>query len=121
MVVVEVALLVLGYFVLSVGLGFFNRWALGSRWRGGAGFSYPFFYSCCHMVASVMLTSAISFTTSRALKRHSIYTRELAERGELLTHDKDKSVLTLMNVKEELEESTGTAQTHHNHNAGKST
>ena len=38
----------------------------------------------------LMLTSAIAFTTSRALMRHSIYARELAERGELLTHDKDR-------------------------------
>ena len=62
----------------------------------------------------LMLTSAISFTTSRALKRHSIYTRELAERGELLTHDKDKSVLTLMNVKEELEQDFLPVQAHWN-------
>lgn len=52
----------------------------------------------------LMLTSAIAFTTSRAFMRHSIYTRELAERGELLTHDKDQAVLTLMNLKEELEQ-----------------
>ena len=51
----------------------------------------------------LMLTSAVSFSTSRALMLHSIYNRELAERGELLTHDKDRSVLVLMNLKEELE------------------
>ena len=51
----------------------------------------------------LMLTSAVSFSTSRALMRHSIYNRQLAERGELLTHDKDRSVLTLMNLKDELE------------------
>ena len=44
------ASLVVGYFVLSLGIGFFNKWALGSRWRGGAGFTYPFFYSAMHMV-----------------------------------------------------------------------
>ena len=62
----------------------------------------------------LMLTSAISFTTSRALKRHSIYTRELAERGELLTHDKDQAVLTLMNLKEELEQDFLPVQAHWN-------
>jgi len=62
----------------------------------------------------LMLTSAISFTTSRALKRHSIYTRELAERGELLTHDKDQTVLTLMNLKEELEQDFLPVQAHWN-------
>ena len=62
----------------------------------------------------LMLTSAISFSTSRALVRHSIYTRELAERGELLTHDKDRSVLTLMNLKEELEQDFLPVQAHWN-------
>jgi len=62
----------------------------------------------------LMLTSAISFSTSRALMRHSIYTRELAERGELLTHDKDQTVLTLMNLKEELEQDFLPVQPHWN-------
>ncbi len=62
----------------------------------------------------LMLTSAISFSTSRALMRHSIYTRELAERGELLTHDKDRTVLTLMNLKEELEQDFLPVQAHWN-------
>ena len=35
--------------------------------------------------------------------RHSVYTRELAERGELLTHDKDQSVLTLMRLQDQIE------------------
>ncbi len=51
----------------------------------------------------LMVTSAISYSTSRALSPHTIYTQELASRGELITHDKDKAVLTLMNLKEEIE------------------
>jgi CIC family chloride channel protein len=51
----------------------------------------------------LMVTSAISYSTSRALSPHTIYTQELARRGELITHDKDKAVLTLMNLKEEIE------------------
>jgi CIC family chloride channel protein len=35
--------------------------------------------------------------------KHSVYTRELAERGELLTHDKDQSILTLMNLMDQVE------------------
>ena len=62
----------------------------------------------------LMLTSAISFSTSRAIRRHSIYNRELAERGELLTHDKDQTVLTLMNLKEELEQDFLPVQAHWN-------
>ena len=62
----------------------------------------------------LMLTSAIAFSTSRALMRHNIYTRELAERGELLTHDKDQTVLTLMTLKEELEQDFLPVQAHWN-------
>lgn len=51
----------------------------------------------------VMLTSAISFQLSKWWMKHSVYTRELAERGELLTHDKDQSVLRLMNLMDEVE------------------
>ena len=52
----------------------------------------------------LMLTSAIHSPPPVPSRGTASYTRELAERGELLTHDKDKSVLTLMNVKEELEQ-----------------
>jgi CIC family chloride channel protein len=62
----------------------------------------------------LMLTSAIAFSTSRALMRHNIYTRDLAERGELLTHDKDQAVLTLMTLKEELEQDFLPVQAHWN-------
>ena len=51
----------------------------------------------------LMLSSALSYSLSRYIVKNSIYTRELAERGELLTHDKDKSVLTLMNLSDEIE------------------
>ncbi|MGY8918041.1 MAG: chloride channel protein, partial [Flavobacteriales bacterium] len=51
----------------------------------------------------LMLSSALSYSLSKFLVKNSIYTRELAERGELLTHDKDKSVLTLMNLSDEIE------------------
>ncbi len=51
----------------------------------------------------VMLTAAISFQIAKWWVRHSIYTQELAERGELLTHDKDHSVLTLMKLQDEIE------------------
>jgi CIC family chloride channel protein len=34
---------------------------------------------------------------------HSIYTKWLASRGELITHHKDKAVLTLLNVNKVIE------------------
>ncbi len=51
----------------------------------------------------LMLTSAIAFQTAKLLRNNSIYTQELADRGELITHDKDKAVLTLMKLREVVE------------------
>jgi CIC family chloride channel protein len=51
----------------------------------------------------LMLCAAISYLVSKFLVKNSIYTYELAERGELLTHDKDKNVLTLMTLTDEIE------------------
>jgi CIC family chloride channel protein len=51
----------------------------------------------------VMLTSAISFRLSKRWMKYTVYTRELAERGELLTHDKDQTILTLMNLMDQVE------------------
>ncbi len=46
----------------------------------------------------LMITVTISFIITKNILDHTIYTRELAERGELLTHDRDKNVLTLMKL-----------------------
>ena len=37
------------------------------------------------------------------MRPNSIYTQELADRGELITHDKDKAVLTLMKLADQIE------------------
>jgi len=47
---------------------------------------------------SGILFSIGSYVTIRAFEPHSLYTMRLAQKGELLTHHKDKAVLTLMNV-----------------------
>ena len=44
----------------------------------------------------LMLVSAISFSMTRYYVSNSIYTMELAKKGELLTHNKDKNVLIMM-------------------------
>ncbi len=44
----------------------------------------------------LMIVSAISFAMTRYYVSNSIYTMELAKKGELLTHDKDKNVLMMM-------------------------
>ncbi len=46
----------------------------------------------------LMITSAISYLLTKKVVDHTIYTRELAEKGALLTHDKDENVLTLMQL-----------------------
>ncbi|OYT13659.1 MAG: chloride channel protein [Bacteroidetes bacterium 4572_114] len=51
------------------------------------------------LIVPLMLTTSIAFITIKLFQPHSIFTRRLAERGDLITHDKDKTVLTLLNVK----------------------
>lgn len=51
----------------------------------------------------LMLVSAISYATVRIFEDTSVYTYVLAKRKELLTHDKDQSVLTLMDIKKLIE------------------
>jgi CIC family chloride channel protein len=46
----------------------------------------------------LMITVAISYMITKNYMPHTIYTRELAERGDLLTHDKDQNVLTYMKL-----------------------
>lgn len=46
----------------------------------------------------LLIVSTISYGTIKAFEPYSIYTMRLAKRGELLTHHKDKAVLTLLKV-----------------------
>ncbi len=46
----------------------------------------------------LMLVSAISFLVTRSFLPHSIYTLQLAQRGDLLTHNKDQAILTLLKI-----------------------
>ncbi|QCX01646.1 chloride channel protein [Aggregatimonas sangjinii] len=52
----------------------------------------------------LMITAAISYLIAKKTINHTIYTRELAESGELLTHDKDQNVLTVMRIEDVLEQ-----------------
>jgi CIC family chloride channel protein len=51
----------------------------------------------------LILTSTISYITIMYFEPHSIYTKRLAQKGQLLTHQKDKAVLTLMRLNKVLE------------------
>ena len=51
----------------------------------------------------LIITSAISYATIRLFEPYSIYTKRIAKRGYLLTHDSDKAVLTLLKIDDVLE------------------
>ncbi len=46
----------------------------------------------------LMTTVAISYMITRRFIKHSIYTQELAEKGQLITHNKDEMILLLMKI-----------------------
>lgn len=52
----------------------------------------------------LMLVAAISFAITKYYIPHSIYTLKLAERGELITHDKDKNVLMMLKIDDVVED-----------------
>lgn len=51
----------------------------------------------------LMIVAASSYLTIIVFEPHSIYSMRLAKKGELLTHHKDKAVLTLMKVENVVE------------------
>ncbi|MGM0634723.1 MAG: chloride channel protein [Bacteroidota bacterium] len=51
----------------------------------------------------LMITAAISFFITAQYQPHSVYTLELARSGDLLTHNKDQAVLTLMDIDQVIE------------------
>jgi CIC family chloride channel protein len=55
------------------------------------------------LLTPLIMTSAISYLTSHLFEKHSIYTRQLAARKELITHDKDKAVLSFMSPRQLIE------------------
>lgn len=55
------------------------------------------------LLIPLILTSAISFAFTRSIEPYSIYTKRIAKRGELLTHDSDQAVLTLLKVSDLIE------------------
>ena len=51
----------------------------------------------------LIITATIAYVTMRSFEGQSIYTKRLAERDELITHHKDKAVLSMLTVEEVLE------------------
>ena len=50
------------------------------------------------LLIPLILTSTVTFGTVRIFEKYSIYTKRIAQSGDLLTHDSDQAVLTLMHV-----------------------
>ena len=55
------------------------------------------------LLIPLILTSTISYAVTRAIEPYSIYTKRIAKKGELLTHDSDQAVLTLLKTNDLVE------------------
>jgi len=62
------------------------------------------------LLVPLIITSTVSFMTIMYFEPHSIYTKRLAKRGELITHHKDRAILTLMKWDREIEKDLKTVR-----------
>ncbi len=62
------------------------------------------------LLIPLILTSTVSYAVTRAIEPYSIYTKRIAKRGELLTHDSDQAVLTLLKTDELIESDFSTVR-----------
>ena len=60
------------------------------------------------LLIPLILTATVSYGVTRMIEPYSIYTKRIAKRGELLTHDSDQAVLTLLKTSELVEADFGT-------------
>ena len=51
-----------------------------------------------NLFMTLMVVSVVSFITIKLFEPHSLYAMRLAQKGELLTHHKDRAVLTLLKM-----------------------
>jgi CIC family chloride channel protein len=51
----------------------------------------------------LMITSIISFVTIRVFEKHSVYTYQLARKGDLFTHNKDENTLRMLSIDQLIE------------------
>jgi len=50
------------------------------------------------LLIPLILTATVSFGTVRIFEKYSIYTKRIAQSGDLLTHDNDRAVMTLLHT-----------------------
>lgn len=55
------------------------------------------------LIVPLMIVATLSYATTKIFVANSVYTYQLAQRGELLTHHKDKNVLSLLKVEKLIE------------------
>ena len=60
------------------------------------------------LLIPLILTSTVSYGLTRAIEPYSIYTKRIAKKGELVTHDSDQAVLTLLKTSDLVEADFGT-------------
>ena len=56
-----------------------------------------------NLLIPLIITATISYGISHTIDPYSIYTKRIAKRGELLTHDSDQAVLTLLKMEDFIE------------------
>ncbi len=56
-----------------------------------------------NLLIPLIITSTVAFITTKAFEKHSIYHVQLAEKGELITHDKNKAVMIVMDWRKDIE------------------
>ncbi len=62
------------------------------------------------LLIPLIFTSTIAYITVKGFEKHSIYHKQLASTGDLITHDKDQAVLTLMDWTREIEKDLATVR-----------
>jgi len=55
------------------------------------------------LLVPLIISSTVAYVVATRLEPHSIYTKRLAEMGDLVTHHKDKAAMHYMNVKDLIE------------------
>jgi CIC family chloride channel protein len=55
------------------------------------------------LIVPLMLSTTVSFITVKSLQKESIVTTQLAQKGELITHNKDRAVLNFMQLSKIIE------------------
>ena len=60
------------------------------------------------LLIPLILTATVSYGVTRTVEPYSIYTKRIAKKGELLTHDSDQAVLTLLKTTDLIENNFAT-------------